>query len=162
MTLSTLEKIFLATALIFLAISCSRSPAKDKASEMDLTPRSTLMIGGTKISVEIADTAEKRNRGLSGRTSMEEDQGMLFDFKNSQTTKPGFWMIDMKFDLDLIWIKDNRVIEITKSVPHPKTGTDSSELPIYYPEHAIDTVVEVNSGFSDRRGIKVGDVLTFN
>jgi uncharacterized membrane protein (UPF0127 family) len=66
-------------------------------------------------------------------------------------------MKGMKFDLDLIWIKNNRVIGITSNVPHPKNEND--ELPLYPPPSEIDMVLEVASGFSEKNNIAVGDTI---
>src|SRR4030042_2564613 len=65
----------------------------------------TAQINGQKIFVEIADTPEKRSQGLSGRDNLSQNQGMLFIF--NQPAIPSFWMKDMNFPLDFIWINNN-------------------------------------------------------
>lgn len=108
-----------------------------------------LEIGQARVAVEIRDTEEGRNQGLSGRASLGADEGMLFVF--DQTGIYGFWMKEMKFPLDFIWIKDNVVVEITENV-----GVDKMDIK---PRTAINKVLEVNSGWVEKQGVKVGDTV---
>lgn len=116
-----------------------------------------IYINDNKLFIEVSDTDTKREQGLSNIPSLEKNQGMLFDFTNTKYTKPGFWMKQMLFDLDIIWIKNNFVIAITKNIPHPAFGTTDDQLKFYYPPTDIDMVLEINSGWSDEHKIKVGD-----
>ena len=64
--------------------------------------------------VEVADTLNEREKGLSGKQSLEINKGMLFIFEKE--TLSGFWMKDMNFPIDIIWIDKNmRIIGIEKS-----------------------------------------------
>src|SRR3989344_6562762 len=65
----------------------------------------TLSIGETQLIVEIADTDVTRENGLSDRLTLPENAGMLFIFNTDDYHH--FWMKDMNFPLDLIWIDDN-------------------------------------------------------
>lgn len=117
-----------------------------------------IKIGTKSLLVEVSDTQETRNKGLSGRETLGENEGMLFVFE-SKNIKPAFWMKDMKFSIDIIWIKDNKVAQITKEIPAPTPGTEDRNLPLYIPDAPIDYVLEVNSGFSDKNEIKAGDPI---
>jgi uncharacterized membrane protein (UPF0127 family) len=113
----------------------------------------TLKINNTVIKVEIADTVVKKIKGLSGRQRLPENQGMLFVFDTLDYYS--FWMKEMKFPLDFIWIADNKVVEITPSVAQedyqpPKTLT---------PHIRVNKVLEVNAGFAVSHGVKVGDIV---
>jgi uncharacterized membrane protein (UPF0127 family) len=123
--------------LVFLGNSCNRAPM--------------MTINGHKIEIEIAQTAEERSKGLSGKQSMSDDRGMLFVFETAGIY--GFWMKDMHFPLDFIWIKDGIVVEISKNVP----VENDSDLTIYKPNQPIDSVLEVNAGWADKNEIKIGD-----
>ena len=73
-------------------------------------------------------------------------------------------MVDMKFNLDLIWIDKNKVIGITPNVPMPPpcnqtTQLCNSKLPLYYPPSVVDSVLEVNEGWAKKFNINVGDNL---
>jgi len=112
-------------------------------------------INNTEIEVEIADTPEKRTKGLSGRDSLDQNKGMLFVFPKESTAT--FWMKDMRFDLDIIWIRNLKIVKIDKKAKAPKAGTPDNKLTLYHSEEPIDYVLEVNSGFADKNNIKVGD-----
>ncbi len=121
----------------------------------DTVEQKILSIGETSIQIEIADEPAELSRGLSGRESLGEDEGLLFIFD-----KPGiypFWMKEMHFPIDIIWIgEDMRVVDITRSATpesYPKTFSPSTPVPY---------VLEVNANFSDRENIKPGDEVIFS
>ncbi|MBI2065143.1 MAG: DUF192 domain-containing protein [Candidatus Yanofskybacteria bacterium] len=115
--------------------------------------QSILSINGTNIKVEIADEPNEQSQGLSGRESLANDSGMLFVFPQPIIT--GFWMKDMKFSLDLIWIDERgKIIEITKNIS-PVTYPET-----FLPPSPIKYVLEVNAGWSDKNNIKIGDKIT--
>lgn len=121
------------------------------------TQTKQMTVGEVPIEVEIADTDSLRQKGLSGRNSLSENSGMLFVFpKNSF---PSFWMKDMNFSLDFIWISDSKVSQINENV-QPEPGKTDSQLTLYSPRSPIDYVLEVNAGFVAKHNIKVGDAVT--
>lgn len=127
-------------------------------TEKDIT------IGSTTLKVEVADTKEKRTQGLSGRaTPPESGHGMLFDFgvPDANSLNP-FWMKDMHFAIDVIWINDGVVAQIDKNLPAPEDGTKDSDLPLYYPDNPTDYVVELAAGEADKLGINIGDVVVLS
>ncbi|MBI4036876.1 DUF192 domain-containing protein [Candidatus Daviesbacteria bacterium] len=116
-----------------------------------------IKINDTLIKVEVADTPAKRSKGLSGRESLATDSGMLFVYPQAQ--KYQFWMKGMKFALDMIFIKDGKVIDEIVDVPAPASGVPDTALPIYQPMTPIDMILEVNSGFAKNHNIKIGDQI---
>jgi len=114
-----------------------------------------LVIGNTEILVEIADTQAKMEKGLSGRNSLPENQGMLFLFKEPNFY--GFWMKGMNFPLDFIWIRENEVVETTENVK-PEDFQPPKNL---LPKEKVDKVLEVNAGFVEKSKIKIGDKISF-
>lgn len=117
--------------------------------------QNTVKIGGKTLEVDIADTPEKREKGLSGKTDLSGDRGMLFIFESADKNR-GFWMKGMLIPLDLIWIKGGLVVKIDENVEPPKAGTPDASLPIYMPGQAVDQVLEVRGGYSNANGISVG------
>ncbi len=109
-------------------------------------------IRGTVIEAEIADTLRKRTQGLSGRPGLAENKGMLFIFKIPY--KYGFWMKDMNFPIDIIWINSDKIVDFAENV-QPSAG---DSLPIFRPSAAADKVLELSAGSVERLNIKVGDV----
>ena len=102
--------------------------------------------------VEIADTDEKRARGLMFRQTLAPSEGMIFVFD-----EPGFhpfWMKNTLIPLDMIWLDaEYRILSIAHSVPPCK----ADPCPSYPHEGAATYVVEVVSGYARRHGLKVGD-----
>lgn len=109
-----------------------------------LTP---IKVGALTFFVELANTPQTRMAGLSKHPPLKNSQGMLFTFEN--TNLHSFWMKDMAFDIDIVWIKDNTVVGISRGYhDDPKT--------LLYPPVPIDKVLEINPGL----GINVGDKIT--
>jgi uncharacterized protein len=106
-------------------------------------------IGEIPISVEIANTPEKRTKGLSGRDEIGAN-GMLFIFDTID--RHGIWMKDMNFSIDIIWIDENlRVVAIDRAVrPDTYPRTFRSPTPVRY-------VIETVENYTDMFGISVGD-----
>lgn len=140
---------FLVGLVIYL-LAGSQKPIKEGQHEIS--------VADNKVFVEIADTDAKRAMGLSGRGSLTEREGMLFVFEEKDIT-PAFWMKDMQFAIDIIWINDGVVSGVTKNIP-PEPGRTESQLTIYRPPFPIDYVLEVAAGFSDNNSIKIGDSVT--
>lgn len=116
---------------------------------------SAIQIGSATLDkIEIADIPAKQEQGLSGRTSIDADYGMLFIFE-----KPGFyafWMKDMNFPIDMIWLdQSGKIVGLAESVlpsSYPKT---------FEPEAPATYVLEVQSGLAQKEGLKIGDSVKF-
>ena len=150
----------IATALFIAAVGI----LMQKTSTLAPTPKPTnvasfVTINGKEISVETAKTPEEREKGLSGVSSLDKDSGMLFVFENKSKT-PVFWMKGMLIPLDIIWIKEDKIIRIDKKVPVPATDTPDNKIKTYSAGTVVDYVLEVNAGFSDSNSIKIGDSVT--
>ena len=145
--------VIISTILLVSAACNSKKPTANY--------RAPLTVGSKQIFVEIMDTPQKQAQGLSGREKLESDQGMLFDFSknNPEGVIPNFWMKEMKFNLDIIWIWDKKIIGITTDVPAPLTP--QSELPFYSPPTPVDMVLEVNANWSEKNDVKVGNEVGF-
>src|SRR3989344_8381202 len=111
-------------------------------------------IGKNVFRAEIADDANSRMRGLSDREPFEEDEGMLFIF--DEPSIQSFWMKDMKFSIDIIWIEGGRVIAIEKNI-EPEPGKSVFSLKTYSPPQPVGRALEVLAGTSDKLGIRAGD-----
>jgi hypothetical protein len=103
--------------------------------------------------MEIANTNEKRIRGLSGRERLVENQGMLFVFE--QVEEQCFWMKDMLFSIDIIWTDSHRKIIKIKENVSPSTFPDS------FCSDDTKYVLEFNQGFVAKYGLKRGSTLQF-
>ena len=145
----------LAWAVIFTAIRFYNSsnilPSQDASASFAL-------VGGAKIFVEVATSTAAIQTGLSGRTSLDADRGMIFVFPKPD--KYRFWMPDMNFPVDIIWINGDKVIGITKIASNEFDSTN----PVFYaPSNPARYVLEVNAGFIENRNINIGDeVVLYN
>ena len=110
--------------------------------------------------MEVADTGQERSQGLSGRPALAPGTGMLFVFE-----EPGiytFWMIEMQFPLDFVWISaDCTVAELTKDVPPQQPGQSPGDLPRYRPAAPVQYVLEINAGEIEAAGVSAGDAVVF-
>ena len=123
----------------------------------DATP--TVTIGGASFTVDLADTPEKRFQGLSGREILEEGTGMLFVFQEER--QHTFWMKDMRFPLDMIWITaECTIADIITDVPNPPPDQKNGALPTYSPSAPGTFVLELNAGVAAASGLQTGDQMT--
>ncbi len=120
----------------------------------DISEVKQLQIGDKTINLELSITTEEKAQGLSGRKNLPADTGMLFVFEKEGNYH--FWMKDMKFAIDMIWIGQNlRVTEIKKDAkPNSYPQVFGGQVKSLY-------VLEVPAGFSTENNIKVGDKVEF-
>jgi uncharacterized membrane protein (UPF0127 family) len=130
--------------------ACSRDPAS-------ATP--TIKIRSDIVRVDVARTPEERARGLGGRTSLAPGAGMAFPF--DKPGRPRFWMAGMYFDIDIVWIRDSRVVDFSERLPHPPPELDplTAGLPEYRPREPADLVLEVPAGTVHALGWERGDLV---
>ena len=139
--------LVLETALEFMQDS-SQGFLLQKSVEAE----NVVKVGDVDIPVELALDPAK---GLSGRGSMNPGTGMLFSMPNARD----FWMKDMKFPLDIVWINDKReVVDITENIPVP----NSSFMPLYSPRRLSTYALEINGGEAKALGINIGDAVEMN
>lgn len=134
-------------AVIFLAIVQFGSV---KLPFFGRAPSAT--IEGKKFSLILAKTDSEREKGLSGRGSLAKNTGMLFIFPEKARYK--FWMKDMKFPIDIIYINDKRVVDIIEDAPVPQPD---GAIPTFEPREQANYVLEVNAD----NHFKIGDTVTF-
>lgn len=124
----------------------------------------TLLISGksTKVLVNdqtfkviVAKSAKDKQIGLSEKNKIEQDQGMLFIFDNPDYHS--FWMKDMKFPIDIIYINGDKVTTVIDSASPP--GSIGGNLETYQPLHRSDKVLEVNAGIASKYNIKKGTLV---
>ena len=114
-----------------------------------------LSIGPATWPVELAITPEDRNQGLSGREVLPEGTGMLFVFESDQHLT--FWMPDMNFPLDMVWIDSScHVVDVTLDAPVPLPGQSRADLPRFSPQSPARFALEINAGEFEAAGIQVG------
>ena len=140
-------KIFFLFAILAVILGAARFLAPKSASPQ-------IVINGQTILVEIADTPEKIVQGLSEREKLAENWGLLFVFK--QAGDYTFWMKDMKFDLDFVFINGDTVVDLSENIPHPDQGQEPQTVNAAEP---IDKALEINAGQIKKLGLKIGDII---
>jgi len=117
------------------------------ASKQELA---TITINGIKIDVEMAITTEEHRHGLMFREKMEKNHGMIFAFPVEQ--RVSFWMKNTIIPLSVAFIKeDGWISQIDDMVPK-SLDSHVSEMKVKY-------VLEMNKGWFEDNGVKVGDVV---
>jgi uncharacterized protein len=146
-------KVFL-SIICYLAFTLYTVPAYNNVrayiDEKMVSSKKYIVVGESSIFVEIADTDEKRIKGLSGRKELARNSGMLFIFPKRDLH--GIWMKDMNFSIDIIWFNEfGEIVHIVENATpesYPKTFT---------PPKKSQYVLEVRAGFVKREGLKLGD-----
>jgi len=106
------------------------------------------------VAVEVVAKQADLERGLMFRTGLGQDKGMFFIF--AVDDKQQFWMKNMHFNLDILWISvDDRIVYIGRDIP----ACTSDPCPVYTPDKPARYVLELNSGYTASHHWKVGDKL---
>jgi hypothetical protein len=139
--------------MLFLAVAVLVLAATGYLRWQDRQLDTVTVTVGDQVSVQamLADTPTKRSRGLAVRDTLGENEGMYFIFP--EAGKPLFWMKDMKFPIDILWIRGDELVDMTLEVPVPSSKVS---LPQYAPRVMVDRVLEVPAGFAQRHGLRLG------
>jgi uncharacterized membrane protein (UPF0127 family) len=114
-----------------------------------------------KVKLEVAATPQQIERGLMFRTSMPEEQGMVFLFEPPQSVN--FWMYNCFMSLDMLFVRNGKIVKIFTDVP-PCKSKNPNECPLYpeqRPGIEVDQVVELNAGWAKRHDVHEGDTVEF-
>lgn len=119
------------------------------ASAPDTDRTVPIMVGANRVNVMLAQTPAEQERGLGGRPGLAQDEGMLFVFPRDGQYK--FWMKDMSFAIDMLWIDaSGRVIYIQPAVsPDTYPQTFGPDAPARY-------VLELPADYARAHGIALG------
>lgn len=113
-----------------------------------------------KIEAEVANSLTLRKKGLAGRDSLEINKGVLFVFEKSSNY--AFWMKDVKFSIDIIWIDESKKIVYISESAYPEYGKKDFELTRYRTPSPAKYVLEINAGLSKLHGLQSGDLVNFS
>jgi len=127
------------------------------AKQIEYANALVITASGIEIPVEVADTSQKRSLGLGKRSGLKKDWGMLFVFDKRKTHR--FWMKDMQFALDIIWLDNYRIVHILRNV---QPGILGEKPTILEPPEAANFVLEIAAGRAAELRLKQGDLLKYN
>lgn len=141
---------FLILSILFFAKPLS-APSGNTNNQKEII---SIRPNGGKILAEVVRTEQDKARGLGGRGSIGEPGAMLFVY--SQPEKACFWMKDMGFAIDMIWIgADKKIMHIEEDVS-PNTFPKS-----FCPGEPAQFVLELPAGKSRQLGLSPGEQLQF-
>ncbi|RJR40114.1 MAG: DUF192 domain-containing protein, partial [Desulfobacteraceae bacterium] len=136
--------------LFLLALTMGTAHGQDKK------PLRVYFPNGEFVFAELALSSEERSRGLMFRDGINTDKGMLFIFEEEATHS--FWMKNVKFPIDIIWLdREKRIVHMVKQVPPCK----NDPCPTYTPVRPAVYVLELSAGKSDQMGLKPGSRLVW-
>lgn len=139
-------------AIFFFVLIAGLSARRDTMRE---THAGTAIVGGVELQIEFAKTDEARSAGLSKYAEIADDFGMVFVFE--RPGKHGFWMKDMHFPIDIVWIGQDMAIV------HIERGVSPDSYPsIFRPSADAAYVLETKAGFSQKQNLKIGDRIFFS
>lgn len=150
----SVNKIILAIGILFAIfiafIFIQFNPFGRAASTTGENP-SSVTINDQTFTVSVAETEEEKQKGLSGIASLPLNEGKLFLFEKPDTYS--FWMKEMKFSIDIIFINGDTIVSIAENAKPVTSGT----LPTYKPTGPSDKVLEISAGLSKKYNFKPGD-----
>lgn len=119
--------------------------------------KAEIKINDQIIIADVAHDEESRSLGLGGRESLNINEGMLFVFE-----EPGiypFWMKNMNFPIDIVWINsDNKIIQVNENV-QPQPGATDDQLAQYKPQIPVKRVLELRAGRARLLNAEEGDLV---
>lgn len=116
-------------------------------------------IAGQEFTLEIADNNYLLAKGLSARSKLCTNCGMLFVFKTEMTQT--FWMKDTLIPLDLIFINSKGIVTDLYTA-QPELGKSDFQLTLYQSTSPSLYVIELNAGTSEKIGLKSGSQINLN
>lgn len=129
--------------------SVNVSEAENLGQVLPIT--ATAIMGGETIELEVAQTPQQQALGLMYRKSLADNRGMLFPFEEARIAQ--FWMKNCLIPLDMIFLKEGKIVEIVANAP----PCQSNPCPVYGPLIPVDRVIELREGRAAQLGLKVRD-----
>ena len=145
------QRVFLVrNILIFIIIAFFFSFFLYRGNEEASYKKIPISYRNKNISAFIADTPQKQRRGLAVRSSIGDNEAMLFVFPRSDIYP--FWMKDMQFPIDIVWLDADKKVVFIKEHAQPKDFPET-----YTPNRRARYVIEFVDGFVEKNNVQVGD-----
>jgi uncharacterized membrane protein (UPF0127 family) len=140
-------------AVVTAAVSAQTPPLLDLASFAQSSVDIGIGAHRQHFDVWVADTPERQTQGLMFVRDLPASRGMLFPEPEARTT--AFWMKNTYIELDMLFIgADHHIEKIVAKAPPLSLATISSDAPVI-------AVLEIKGGEAQRRGIRVGDPVSW-
>lgn len=144
------------TLLVFLCVTALIGGLSVNVTATSPLKTTCLQINNQPFTVEVALTPEEQQRGLQHRKHLAADKGMAFPYESAQILS--FWMKDCHIPLDILFFKDDTLVDYVDSVP--PCQVESSQCPIYTSKVPANMVVELKSGTRRRYDLTIGSSLS--
>ena len=118
-----------------------------------------VIVNGFELTADLAITDDEKTKGLAIKDYLKENESMLF--VDEEPSRQSFWMKDMKFPIDIIWLNNNGTVVYIRHNLQPCIMTFDFLCPIYTPDKDSLYVLETVSGFSKKHNIKIGTHVDF-
>jgi uncharacterized protein len=155
-----MKKILLTFALLLIVVGATfltQNYLKSGETLSFLKKSPTVTISGQSFKVTVATSQLEREIGLSKTKQLLQDQGMIFLFDKPDYYS--FWMKNMKFPIDIIYIKSDTIVTIKENAQPPKSNIESPI--IYTPTEPANRVLEISAGLAEKYKFKKGDKVTY-
>ena len=134
-------RLMLPLTLLYYAVEPPEASALQKGE--------VVIDGRVTINVEVARSPQAQTRGLGGRPSLKKGTGMAFPYNGPGLR--GIWMKGMLIPIDILWIREGRIVAIEANVPPPSSN---GALAVF--SHVADLVLEVPAGYAKEMEIGIG------
>ena len=124
---------------------------KPELPHQQLDIEAQVYLGRERVALEVARSADEWAIGLMGREQLQKDRGMLFWFAGRRSMR--FWMRNTLIPLDMIFLRDDQIVEVVHSAAPCRTAT----CPLYGPVEPISAVLELAGGTAERLNLRSGD-----
>ena len=151
-----LRKTVFISVNVFLCIVQSFFCRQSFAEQISYYHAIVITSTGDKIPVEVADTLKKRSLGLGNRPYLKKGWGMLFVFEERKPHR--FWMKDMQFPLDIIWLDNHRIVHINHDAKPASSGDEPEVMTSPVP---VNFVLEIAAGRATKLRLKKGQRMKF-
>jgi len=140
------------------AIGQSERTKSEELNTTSLPNKVKITINDVDLQADVALSSEEQTKGLSIKDSLKSNEGMIFPYESPRTLS--FWMKDMKFPIDILWLDgDKKVVHIEEGL---QPCSPFLPCPSYTPDVQAQYVLETVAGFSSANGITTGTPVEFN
>jgi uncharacterized membrane protein (UPF0127 family) len=150
--------LLLETPLFHIAYAINNTFLPSIVDPNDQPIKAKIVVNGFAILADVAITDEDQIKGLSIRDQMNENEGMLFVY--GEPSRQSFWMKDMKFPIDIIWLNGTGVVVHIEENLRP--CMPSLECPSFSPKENAQYVLETVAGFAQKHHVKIGTDVDFS
>jgi uncharacterized protein len=148
-----MNKVIIVFGLFLVVIAAVALYQFSNRQNSQIQSQGKVTIGDYSFDVEVAKDPKAQQIGLTKYTSMKDNQGMLFVFDKPDFHS--FWMKNMKFPLDIIYIDGDTIVFIVENAQ--PADIEEENPTIYKPEAAADKVLEIQKGLVIKYNFKKGD-----